>query len=153
MASNTKTAADAVSEIVYAAFSTHFRTVYNASMPNDADPHALALEHWNNNLPGVALLWNGIAKAIIQNTANAQAQGIIPPLFALTDRPAQALPGLGGAPMANPNAPSADLARKLVDTMRQRQDDARRASPLPDASRHPLDTPPGLATERATGDE
>lgn len=130
MASKVKTQAEAFDEICYAAFSTHFRTVF-ARQLKDFDAHEKALSHWNENLPHIATLWHGIVKGMIVNLTQAQTAGLIPPL--LTVAPASALPGLGGAP----HVPAADtspagLARRIGSQMAAR------------------DTPPGLAIGRET---
>lgn len=147
MTSNVKSQAEAFDEIVYAAFSTHFRTVFNAKMAPDADPHAEALKHWNDNLPHVRTLWLGLIKGMLVNVQEAQRQGLIPPLVVVAAAPG--LPGLGGGPLPSPREETspAALARRLQAKIHERVAAQRQASPLP------KDTPPGLAVGRSTGDE
>jgi hypothetical protein len=150
---NAKTQADIMLEIVYAAYATHIKVAQSKSIKAlgmDADEYAR--KHWDQHLPGIQTLWTGLVKAVIGNVVMAQSAGQLPPMIK-GDFIAPMLPGLG-APLADPNAIPAGLARRLAARFRG-EGSASRTGPAPAAGDTPapaLDVSPGLAIGRCTED-
>lgn len=138
-----KTAADAMLEIAYAAFQTHYKVT---AKPGWSTPE----QHWNDN-PQARTLWVGLVKGVLTNTANAQASGLLPALLSIDVRQ-PLLPGLGGGPAVDPASIPSGLARRLAAKFRG-QDGGARTGPLPaagDPGAAAVDVSPGLAIGRST---
>lgn len=158
-----KTQAETMLEIAYAAFSTHFRTVYAAKL-TEANAHAEAQKHWNDNLPGVQILWTGLARGILANVTEAQRNGLLPDPMPGLGAPLAGvpLPGLGQQPDTTPAALARRLASQLgAQTGRFNATDPNlsqmpsRAEPTPEEVEAKLEayrreTYPGLAIGRDT---